>query len=43
MTTISWLMLFKEVIAVNSENHRKRTNTLCGQNTVIDGGTYGYY
>jgi hypothetical protein len=28
---ISWLMLFKEVIAVYSENRTKAINTLCGQ------------
>jgi hypothetical protein len=29
---IDWLMLFREIIAVYSENHIKTTNTLCGQN-----------
>jgi hypothetical protein len=36
-------MLFKELIAVYSENHTKLINTLCGQNaellTVKAGGT----
>jgi hypothetical protein len=30
ITKINWLMLFKEIIAVYSENHTKRINTLCG-------------
>jgi hypothetical protein len=29
LTKISWLMLFKEIIAVYSENHAKLTNTKC--------------
>jgi hypothetical protein len=29
MTTINWLMLFREIIAVYSENHTKHTNTTC--------------
>jgi hypothetical protein len=29
MTTISWLMLFKEITAVNSKNHTKPINTKC--------------
>jgi hypothetical protein len=40
---INWLMLFKEIIAVYSENHMKLINTLCGQNAdllnVKAGGT----
>jgi hypothetical protein len=35
MTTINWLMLFREIIAVYSENHTKPTNTLYGQNTEL--------
>jgi hypothetical protein len=29
ITKISWLMLFKEIIAVYSENHAKPINTKC--------------
>jgi hypothetical protein len=29
-------MLFKEIIAVYSENHTKQINTLCGKNAIID-------
>jgi hypothetical protein len=32
ITKINWLTLFKEVIAVYSENHTKPINVLCGQN-----------
>jgi hypothetical protein len=32
ITKINWLTLFKEIIAVYSENHMKSTNTLCWQN-----------
>jgi hypothetical protein len=35
MITINWLTLFKEIIAVYSENHKKPINALCGQNAVI--------
>jgi hypothetical protein len=35
MTTINWLVLFKEIIAVYSENHTKHINTLCGQNAEL--------
>jgi hypothetical protein len=31
ITKPNWLMLFKEIIAVYSENHTKHTNTLCGK------------
>jgi hypothetical protein len=45
ITKINWLTLFKEIIAVYSENHTKH-KTLCGQNTelptVKTGGTYRY-
>lgn len=30
MTTISWLLLFREIIAVYAENYTKLMNTLCG-------------
>jgi hypothetical protein len=47
ITKISWLMLFKEIIAVYSENHVKPINTLCEQNSelliVKAGGTYNYH
>jgi hypothetical protein len=37
-------MLFKEIIAVYSENHKKPVNTLCGKNVgfliIKAGGTY---
>jgi hypothetical protein len=42
----SWLTLFKEIIAVYSENHTKPINTLCRQNAELliaeAGGTYSY-
>jgi hypothetical protein len=40
-------MLFKEIMAVYSENHKKPADTLCGQNaellSVKAGGTYNYH
>jgi hypothetical protein len=40
-------MLFREIIAVYSENHTKPIDTLCGNNAelliVKAGGTYSYY
>jgi hypothetical protein len=46
ITKINWLMLFEEIIAVYSENHTKRINTLCVQKAelliVTDGGSYRY-
>jgi hypothetical protein len=40
-------MLFGEIIAVNSENHKKPINTLCGQNSellIVKGdGTFSYH
>jgi hypothetical protein len=40
-------MLFKEIIAVYSENHTKHLNTLCEQNaelfSVKVGGKYRYH
>jgi hypothetical protein len=35
MTTISWLMLFRKIIAVYYENHTKPINTLSGQNAEL--------
>jgi hypothetical protein len=29
ITKVNWLMLFKEIIAVYSENHAKPVNTKC--------------
>jgi hypothetical protein len=47
MTTISWLMLFKKIIALYSENHTKPLNTICGQNAELLNvkacGTYSYH
>jgi hypothetical protein len=46
ITKINWLTLFKEIIAVYSENLTKHTNILCVKNaellTVKAGGTYSY-
>jgi hypothetical protein len=43
ITIISWLVLFKEIITVHSENHRN-INAFCGQNAALlsvkVGGTY---
>jgi hypothetical protein len=36
ITKTTYLMFFKEIIAVYSENHTKPINPLCGQNA---GGT----
>jgi hypothetical protein len=39
-------MLFEKIIAVYTENHKKPTNILCGQNAKLliakAGGTYSY-
>jgi len=35
ITTINWLTLFKDVIALFSDNHAKFINTLCGQNVEL--------
>jgi hypothetical protein len=47
ITKISWLMLFKEIIVVYSENHMKAINILCGKMEelliVKEGGTYSYH
>jgi hypothetical protein len=44
---INWLMLFREIIAVYSENHMESINTLCEQNVellnVKAGGRYSYH
>jgi hypothetical protein len=34
-TNISWLKLFKELIAAYSEDYTKPLTTLCGQSTVL--------
>jgi hypothetical protein len=43
MTTLSWFMLLKEIIAFYSENRMEPINTLCGQNAELlifkEGGT----
>jgi hypothetical protein len=47
ITKINWLTLFKEIIAVYSENHTKLTNTYCEQNAKLlnirAGGIYSYH
>jgi hypothetical protein len=47
VTKISWLTLFKEIIAVHCENRTKHANTFCGQNAelliVKARGTYSHY
>jgi hypothetical protein len=35
MTAINWKTLFREIIAVHSENHMKHINKLCGQNIEL--------
>jgi uncharacterized protein YktB (UPF0637 family) len=46
ITKINWLTLFKEIIAVYTENYTEPINTLCGQNAelliVKAGGLYSY-
>jgi hypothetical protein len=32
ISEVNWLMLFKEMIIIYTENHTKPINTLCGQN-----------
>jgi hypothetical protein len=43
---MNWLILFKEVITVNTENQMQPINTLYGQNAELlnikAGGTYQY-
>jgi uracil DNA glycosylase len=47
VTTIIWLMLFREIIAVYFENHTETINTIRGQNAellnVNVGGAYSYH
>jgi hypothetical protein len=47
MTTLSWLTLFKEIIAVYAENHTKPINTLRGIDEELliikASGTYSYH
>jgi hypothetical protein len=47
MATISCLMLFKEVVAVYSENHTKHISTFCEQNAdfliIKAAGTNNYH
>lgn len=35
ITNTNWLMLFREVIAVYSDNHTKPTNKLYGRNSFL--------
>jgi hypothetical protein len=41
ITKINWLMLFKEIIAVYTENHTKHINSKCSV-TVREGKRYMY-
>jgi hypothetical protein len=47
ISKISWLMLFREIIAVYPENHTKPINTFCGQSaellTINAVSTYTYH
>jgi hypothetical protein len=43
ITKINWLMLFKEIIAVCSENHTKPTYTNTALQSVKTAGIYGTY
>jgi hypothetical protein len=47
ITKINWLILFKEIIDVYSENPTKHVNTRYGHNAglliVKSGGTYSYH
>jgi hypothetical protein len=47
ITKTSWLMQFKEIITVYSENCAKPINTLCGQNAELliikAGGAHSYH
>jgi hypothetical protein len=43
VTKINWLMLFKEMIAVYSENHTKPINTNTALQIVKVAGTYSYH
>jgi hypothetical protein len=42
ITKINWLMLFKEVIAVYSDNHTKPINKNTALMTVQADGSYSY-
>jgi hypothetical protein len=39
---LNWLILFKEIIAVCSENHTGPVHTKCTVRIVNAGGTYSY-
>jgi hypothetical protein len=46
ITKINWLTLFKELIAVYTENNMKLINAFCGQEAELickAGGTYTYH
>jgi hypothetical protein len=43
ITKINWLTLFKEIIAVYSENRRKHEYKMKELVTVEGGGTYSYH
>jgi hypothetical protein len=43
ITKINWLTLFKEIIAVYSENHMKPINTKWGLLIAKADGTYAYH
>jgi hypothetical protein len=47
ITKINWLMLFGEIIAVYTENHKKPVNIFCEKNVdlliIKAGGRYSYH
>jgi hypothetical protein len=43
ITKINWLMLFKEIIDVYSENHTKPINKNTALQIVKTAGTYNYH
>jgi len=43
ITKINWLTLFKEIITVYSENHKKPINTKYSITDCQAAGTYGYH
>jgi hypothetical protein len=47
ITKINWLMLFREIIGVYSQNHTELINATCGKNAgllkVEAGGAYSYH
>jgi hypothetical protein len=47
VTKINWLILFRKIIAVYSENHSKQINIMSEQNAELliikAGGTYSYH